>query len=82
MKACIGGVIKSRRISAACGTCVGDRICVQSFGGETCRTQLRRPRNRWDSNIKMELKEVGCEGVDWINLAHDRTSGWLLFTEQ
>jgi hypothetical protein len=38
--------------------------------------------DRWDSNIKMVLKEMGCEGVDWINLAHDRTSGWFLCTEQ
>jgi len=27
---------------------------------------------RWDGNIKMYLKEVGCEGVDWILLAQDR----------
>jgi len=26
---------------------------------------LRRPRHRWDDNIKMDLQEVGCGGVDW-----------------
>jgi hypothetical protein len=29
-------------------------------------------RHRWEENIKMDLQEVGCEGVDWIELAHDR----------
>jgi len=33
---------------------------------------LRRPRHRWDNNIKMDVQEVGCEGMDWIDLAQDR----------
>jgi hypothetical protein len=28
--------------------------------------------NRWKDNIKMDLQEVGCEGMDWIELAQDR----------
>jgi len=35
---------------------------------------LGRPRRRWKDNIKMDLQEVGCEGVDWIELAQDRDS--------
>ena len=31
-----------------------------------------RPRCRWENNIKMDLQEVGCEGMDWINVAQDR----------
>jgi hypothetical protein len=31
-----------------------------------------RPRCRWEDNIKMDLQEVGCGGVDWIGLAQDR----------
>jgi hypothetical protein len=31
-----------------------------------------RPRSRWEDNIKMDLQEVLCEGVDWIDLAQDR----------
>jgi hypothetical protein len=31
-----------------------------------------RPRFRWDDNIKMDLQEVGCGGMDWIELAQDR----------
>jgi len=31
-----------------------------------------RPRRRWEDNIKIDLKEVGCGGMDWIELALDR----------
>jgi len=33
---------------------------------------LGRPRRRWENNIKMDLQEVGCGGMDWIQLAQDR----------
>ena len=33
---------------------------------------LGRPRRRREDNIKMDLQKVGCEGVDWIELAQDR----------
>ena len=33
---------------------------------------LGRPRRRWEDNIKMDLQEGGCEGMDWIELAQDR----------
>ena len=33
---------------------------------------LWRPRRRWENNIKMNLQEVGCGGVDWIELVQDR----------
>jgi hypothetical protein len=33
---------------------------------------LGRPRHRWEDNIKMNLQEVGCGGMDWIKLAQDR----------
>jgi hypothetical protein len=33
---------------------------------------LGRPRRRWEDNIKMDLQEVGCGGMDWIELAQDR----------
>jgi hypothetical protein len=33
---------------------------------------LGRPRRRWEDNIKMEVREVGCGGMDWIEMAQDR----------
>jgi hypothetical protein len=33
---------------------------------------LGRARGRWEDNIKADLKEVGCGGMDWIELAQDR----------
>jgi len=35
---------------------------------------LGRPRRRWEDNIKMDLQEVGCGLMDWIELAQDRGS--------
>ena len=35
------------------------------------KRQLGRPRHRWEDNIKMDLQEVGCEGMDWIELAQE-----------
>ena len=31
-----------------------------------------RPRRRWEDNIKMDLEEVGCGGMDWVEQAQDR----------
>ena len=36
------------------------------------KRQLERPRRRWEDNIKMDLQEVGCGGMNWIELAQDR----------
>ena len=36
---------------------------------------LGRPRHKWEDNIKMDLKEVGCGGMDWVKLAQDRDQG-------
>ena len=33
------------------------------------------PRRRWEDNIKIDLQEVGCRSMDWIDLAQDR-DGW------
>jgi hypothetical protein len=42
---------------------VGNPVGKRPLGGFRCR---------WEYNIKMDLQEVGCDGVGWIELAHDR----------
>jgi hypothetical protein len=37
---------------------------------------FRRPRRRWEDNIEMDLQEVGCEGMDLIDVAQDRDRWW------
>jgi hypothetical protein len=39
---------------------------------------LGRPRPRWEDNNKMDLQEVRCKGMDWIELAQDRDRWWAL----
>jgi hypothetical protein len=36
------------------------------------KRQLGRPRRRWEYNIRMNVREVGCRVMDWIELALDR----------
>jgi hypothetical protein len=40
------------------------------------KRQLGRPRCRWEYNIMMDLQEVRCGGMGWINLAQERGK-WL-----
>jgi hypothetical protein len=42
------------------------------------RRPLVRPRHRWEDNIKMNLREIRFQNVDWIHLAHDRDR-WRAF---
>jgi hypothetical protein len=39
---------------------------------------LGRPRRRWVDYIKMDFREIGWDGVDWIDMAQHRDSGGLL----
>jgi hypothetical protein len=49
------------------------RILVGDPAGKRA---LGRPRRRWENNIKMNLREIGRCGVDWIDLAQDRDQ-WM-----
>jgi hypothetical protein len=68
-------VIKSRRLRCAGHVaCMGERRSAYRalVGKPEGRRPLGRPRHRWEDNIKMDLREVGWRGVDWIDLAEDR----------
>jgi hypothetical protein len=36
------------------------------------KTPLGRPRRRWEDNIKIDLREIGWDSMDWTDLAQDR----------
>jgi hypothetical protein len=42
-----------------------------SVGRTECKRPLGRPRRRWEDNIKMDLREIGIDGMNWIWLARD-----------
>ena len=45
------------------------RVLVWKHEG---KSPLGRPTHRWEDNIKIDLQQVGCKGMDWIELAQDR----------
>jgi len=50
--------------------CMGDRRgAYRVLVGRLEKGPLERPKRRWKGHIKIYLLEVGCWGMDWINLA-------------
>jgi hypothetical protein len=47
-------------------------VYVVLVGKPEDKRQLGRPMRRWEDNIKKDLQEVGCSGMDWIELAQGR----------
>ena len=45
------------------------------------RDPLGRPTPRWEDNMKMDLQEFGCEGINWIDLAQGMGRRWVLVNE-
>jgi hypothetical protein len=56
-----------RRLSLV-PNCTNNRILVGKPEG---KRPLGRPRRRWVDNINMDLREIGWDGVDWIDMAQD-----------
>jgi hypothetical protein len=52
--------------------CVGGKVVGEPEG----KRPLGRPRRRWVDIIKMGLREIGWDGMDWIDLAQD-TDQWM-----
>jgi hypothetical protein len=68
-------VIKSRRMRWA-GHVVrmveGRGVYRVWVGRPEGKRPLGRPRCRWEDNIKLDLREIGTDGTNWVRLAHDR----------
>jgi hypothetical protein len=67
--------IKSRKISWARHVApMGEKRGIYRIlvGKPEGKRPLGRPRRRWEDNIKIDLQEVGCGGMDWLELAQDR----------
>jgi hypothetical protein len=57
----------------ACSTNGGKRNAYRILlGNPEGKRPLRRPRRSWVDNIKIDLREIGWDGMDWIDLARDR----------
>jgi hypothetical protein len=68
-------IIKSRRLIWAGHVArMGEKrnACRILMGKPEVKRPLERPRRRWEDNIKMDLREIGWGGINWIDLAQDR----------
>ena len=60
-------------MGGTCSTYGGEERCIQLLVGKPeGKRPIERPRHRWEDNIKIDIQEVGCGGMDWIELAQDR----------
>jgi hypothetical protein len=73
-------IIKSRRMRWAGHVArMGEKnACRILVGKPEGKRPLERPRRRWEDNIRMDLREIGWRGMDWIDLAQDRDQ-WRAF---
>jgi hypothetical protein len=74
-------VIKSRRMRWAGHVArMGEGIGVYGVlvGRPGGKTPIGRPRRRWEDNIKMDLREIGIDGANWIRLVQDGVQ-WRAF---
>jgi hypothetical protein len=74
-------VIKSRRMRWAghvARMVEGRGVYRVLVGRPEGKRTLGRPRRRWEDNIKMDLREIGIDGANWIRLTQDRVQ-WRAF---
>jgi hypothetical protein len=66
-------IFREDEMGRACSTNGGKRNAYRILVGKPeGKRPLGRPRRRWVDNIKMDLREIGWDGVDWIDLAQDK----------
>jgi hypothetical protein len=75
-------LIKSRRMRwVGHVACVGGSgVYRVQVGRPEGKRSLERTRHRWENNIKLNLREIEINGVNWIWLAQDRAHWWPFVT--
>jgi len=76
---CMCDKIEMNEMGRACDT-YGERSGIYRvlMGKPEGKRPLGRPRRGWEDNIKMDLQEVRCGGMDWMELGQDRDRWWAL----
>jgi hypothetical protein len=72
-------VIKARRMRWAGHVAhmgEGRDVYVVLVGRPKGKRPLGRPRRRWEDNIKLDLREMGIDGANWVQLAQHRVQWW------
>jgi hypothetical protein len=65
--------VKEDEMGRACSTHGREEGSMQAFGGKLeGKRLLGRPRSRWEDDIKIDHREIGWGGMDWIHMAQDR----------
>jgi hypothetical protein len=65
--------VKEQEMGRACSTHAEKRNAWKSLvGGQEEKRPLGKHRRKWEGDIKMDLREIGRSGMDWIDLAQDR----------
>jgi hypothetical protein len=67
----VGDKIENEMDGASSSDGEGTGVYRVLVGKPEGKRQLGRPRRRWEDNIKMDVQEVGCGGVDWIEMAQN-----------
>jgi hypothetical protein len=65
-------------VGGTCGTHGGRSVYRVLVGRPEDKRPLGRPRRKWDDNIKLDLREIGIDGTNWIRLTQDRIQ-WRAF---
>jgi hypothetical protein len=71
--------MKEDEVGGTCGTHGGWVRCLQGFVGRPkSKRPVGRPRRMWEDNIKLDLREIGIDGANWIQMAQNRVR-WRAF---
>jgi hypothetical protein len=69
---CSGDNIENNEMDVECSACgEGRGVYRVLVGNPEGKRPLGRPRLRWEDNIKINIQELGCGSMDWIELAQD-----------